>query len=107
MKTTELILKYLIYTAIAFIAIIFLIGAFSCITIKHLPAPCKCDTVIVIEKESPLKFQSMPYYPYPFDHGINPILPFLDTSKATIKLTPNIDTLYKVKALKAQQMTNQ
>lgn len=34
MKTTELILKYLIYTAIAFIAIIFLIGAFSCNPLK-------------------------------------------------------------------------
>ena len=34
----------------------------GCITIKHLPAPCKPDTVY-IEKENPLLFKPMPYYP--------------------------------------------
>ena len=104
MKNTDVWIWRLVFIAIGFM---FLWMLFGCVTIKYTPPPCKKDTVYIIEKESPLKFQPMPHYPYPFDQGINPLIPWLDTSKAGIKLTQIIDTLYKVKALKAQQMTNQ
>lgn len=78
----------------------------GCITIKYLPPPCKKDT-IYIEKD-PI-YKSIPMWPNPKYIDTIIVFPWLDTSKANIKLTPLMlsDILYKGISMKAQQITNE